>query len=145
VRHDLEAPDARQRLRNYVLLQIPGAALVTLLLVGLNYMDFVAVPTAALLLVAWVLKDVVMYRFVGTSYGPGPPHGVDALIGRVGTVAQDLSPRGSVLLGAEHWSARVMEGERTLLRGTSVRVNRVEGYVVVVVVDDRVADTPAAD
>ncbi len=126
------AADSWQILRNYVLLQVPGAILLLALLVGLHHWEFVSLPVAAAILLAWVVKDAVMYRFVGSSYGPGPLHGTDALLGEVGTVAQDLCPKGSVRLGAEHWSARVEEGSDPLCRGMQVRVTAVEGYVIVV-------------
>jgi membrane protein implicated in regulation of membrane protease activity len=47
-------------------------------------------------------------------------------------VEQDLCPGGSVRLGAEYWSARLLDGVEPQVRGTPVQVKAVEGYVVVV-------------
>lgn len=120
-------------LRKYLLFQIPGAILVGLLLAGLDYAGLTSRPIAVALFAAWCLKDAVMYRFVRSAYGPGPPHGTAALVGQCGVVVRALAPEGSVRLGAEHWSARPVAGVLQLSLGTRVRVVSVEGYVVTVV------------
>ena len=125
--------DSRQAFRNYVLLQIPGVVLVALGLVVLHYLEWLTLPIAVSILFAWIAKDAVMYRFIGSSYGPGPPHGTDALVGQEGIVDCALSPQGSIRLGAELWTARVEGGADSQSPGTRVRVTRVEGFVIVVV------------
>lgn len=59
---------------------------------------------------------------------------VDAVIGAVGLVTADIdniSACGEVKLGGIYWSARSTSGE-TLVTGTKIRVDRIEGVKVFV-------------
>ena len=123
---------SRKTLQKYAILQIPGMVMVGLLLAAANYAQYVSWPIAAALMIGWVVKDVVMYRFVRQAYEPGPPHGTDALIGQAGVVVEDLSPKGTVRIGAEHWSAKARDEGGSLRSGSSVRVISVEGYTLIV-------------
>jgi membrane-bound serine protease (ClpP class) len=58
--------------------------------------------------------------------------GPEAMIGRVGTITSDLSPRGSVRIGGEHWQAELVEGEAPLPQGAHVEVVRMAGNRLVV-------------
>jgi membrane-bound serine protease (ClpP class) len=58
--------------------------------------------------------------------------GPESMIGRVGTVSRDLSPRGSVRIGGEHWQAELFEGEVPLAQGTRVEVIKLIGNRLVV-------------
>lgn len=131
-----ESQVSRRTLQKYLLLQIPGVAIVGFLLVGVHSAEWLSTTTAVVFFIGWCAKDALMYRFVRTAYGPGPPHGTAALVGLRGVVVDDLAPAGSVRLGAERWSARPVDGVSSLSRGTHVRVVSVEGFVVTVV-DDR--------
>ncbi len=124
---------SRKTLQKYLVLQVPGATLVGLLLVGLCYAELLSLATSVAFFVAWCVKDALMYRFVRSAYEPGPLHGTAALVGQHGVVVQDIAPTGSVRLSAEHWSARAAEGNSSLSQGTRVRVVSVDGYVVIVV------------
>lgn len=126
---------SRKTLQKYLLLQIPGITLVGFLLVGLHAAELLSLLNAVAFFIGWCIKDAVMYRFVRTAYGPGPPHGTAALVGLRGVVVDDLAPAGSVRLGAEQWSARPVDGDSVLTRGTAVRVVSVDGFVVNVVDD----------
>ncbi len=126
---------SRKTLQKYLVFQLPGAIMVAFLLVGLWYARFLSLPMSAALFVGWCAKDAVMYRFVRSAYEPGPPHGTAALVGQSGVVVRELAPNGSVRLGAEHWSARPVEGASSLSEGAQVRVVSVDGYVVTVVAE----------
>ncbi len=58
--------------------------------------------------------------------------GQQTLIGRIGTVTADLSPRGHVQLGGELWTAQSVDESATLPTGTRVRVVGVEGLKLLV-------------
>ncbi|MCP4035687.1 MAG: hypothetical protein GY733_02020 [bacterium] len=126
---------SRKTLRKYIVLQIPGALMVALLLLGLHYAGTVTGVMASLLMLGWVTKDAVMYRFVRAAYGPGPPHGTEALIGQRAVVVEALTPEGRVRVGAEHWSARPGEGAAEIAEGAHVTIVAVDGYTVRVVED----------
>jgi len=131
-----ESRESGKTLRKYILFQFPGAILLGILLVWLHATEMWSLLTATAFFVGWCVKDALMYRFVRTAYGPGPPHGTAALVGLRGVVVDDLAPEGSVRLGAERWSARPAEGVSNLGCGTQIRVISVNGFVVTVVVDD---------
>jgi membrane-bound serine protease (ClpP class) len=58
--------------------------------------------------------------------------GQQTLIGRIGTVTADLSPRGHVQLGGELWTAQAVDENATLPTGTRVQVVGVEGVKLLV-------------
>ncbi len=58
--------------------------------------------------------------------------GEESMAGRVGTARTSLSPKGSVQLGGELWSAVLEEGAGQLPEGTRVEVVRVDGLRLVV-------------
>jgi membrane protein implicated in regulation of membrane protease activity len=126
----VEKSDSRKTLRKYLVLQIPGAVLVAILLTGFHYSGFITALMAFALFAGWCIKDAVMYRFVRSAYEPGPPHGTEALVGKVGTVEKHLAPTGTVRIGAEHWSARAEPATEEICCGASVRVVSVDGYIV---------------
>jgi membrane protein implicated in regulation of membrane protease activity len=130
-----ESQRSRRTLRKYVLFQIPGIVLVGLLLIGLRAAELLPTVTAVLFFFGWCAKDALMYRFVRSAYEPGPPHGTAALVGMRGVVVDDLDPKGSVRLGAEHWTARPAGGVSSLSRGSLIRVVSVDGFTVTVVGD----------
>ena len=53
--------------------------------------------------------------------------GQESLVGRLGTVREDLAPFGTVQLGGELWSAELVEGEEPLPKGARVQVVSVRG------------------
>lgn len=118
--------------------QIPGVLMVAFLLAGLHYAGLLSVPMAWLLMLGWVIKDAVMFRFVRSAYAPGPPHGTEALVGQVGVVVEACGPDGRVRIGAEHWTARPRDGVTRIETDARVRVVSVEGYTLTVVEENPV-------
>lgn len=53
--------------------------------------------------------------------------GGEGLVGRMGVVRTPLSPRGTVQVASELWSAESLDGDEPVLSGTHVRVERMEG------------------
>ena len=122
----------RKTVQKYIVLQIPGAVMVGLLLVAFYYAGYISVGMGALLFTGWLVKDAVMFRVLRSAYEPGPPHGTAALIGKRGVVIDELSPKGSVRIGSEHWSAVAADAAEPPGRGAKVRVVSVDGYIVTV-------------
>jgi membrane-bound serine protease (ClpP class) len=58
--------------------------------------------------------------------------GTEGAVGRIGTVRSPLSPRGTVRLESELWTAEIIPGEGSLPKGARVEVVRVDGYKLIV-------------
>jgi membrane-bound serine protease (ClpP class) len=54
--------------------------------------------------------------------------GTEGVVGRMGIVRSPLSPRGTVSVGSELWTAELNPGDAPLPKGTRVEVVRVDGF-----------------
>jgi membrane-bound serine protease (ClpP class) len=82
--------------------------------------------------IASVLVAGFLWIAVGKSIQAAsvrPSHDLDALIGRVGEAKTRILDEGSVQVGSELWSAR---SEAAIKAGSSVRIIRREGFILVV-------------
>ena len=61
--------------------------------------------------------------------GVRPAHDLDALIGKIGEARTKVEAEGSVQVDGELWSAR---SEKTIPEGSSIRVIRRDGFVLIV-------------
>jgi len=62
-----------------------------------------------------------------------PAMGQETIVGRTGYVSTVLNPSGIVLIGGEHWTAELSEGENEELQiGTRIEVVRLDGLKVFV-------------
>jgi membrane-bound serine protease (ClpP class) len=62
-----------------------------------------------------------------------PVHtGIESMSGRLGVVRSDLSPKGSVQVGGELWSAELEGGRGKLTAGTRIEVVRMDGLRLIV-------------
>jgi membrane-bound serine protease (ClpP class) len=62
-----------------------------------------------------------------------PVHtGVESMSGRLGVVRSDLSPKGSVQVGGELWSAELEGGRGKVIAGTRIEVVRMDGLRLIV-------------
>jgi len=86
----------------------------------------------AALVVAWVGKDVVLYRFVREAYSGDARTPKQLLVGKEAVVVKPLQPVGVVRLGGELWRAEEAAGT-AIGRGCRVRVQEVRGLTLVVV------------
>ncbi len=111
----------RQRLRRYVLFQIPGTLIVAAVLFWAVSAGFLSRPVALALMLAWVLKDTVLYRVVAIAYEPDGAV-PDPLLGARGVVLRALDPSGYVRIGPERWRA-VATGGAAIPEGAGVRVH----------------------
>lgn len=60
--------------------------------------------------VAWFVKDMALYPLVRSAYEIDDTPPIARLIGRVGTAAQRLAPRGYVRVRGELWRAETDAG-----------------------------------
>ena len=92
----------------YTLLQIPGLALLVLILIVIQ--QWVELPAWFTwgLVITWVVKDVVLFPLVWQAYDWDHAGDANSMIGRRGVVQERLSPSGSVRVHGELWQARVM-------------------------------------
>ncbi len=109
----------RRTLLRYLLLQLPGTALLVLVLLIIDH--FRPLPDHWFwgILLLWLGKETVLFPLTWRSWQPEPPK--DRLIGQKGRCITDLAPQGSVRLGHELWQAQSQDGTH-LDAGTRVRV-----------------------
>ena len=91
-----------------------------------------AVVNPLVVVVASVLVAGFLWIAVRKSLeaaGARPIHNLDALIGKVGEARTRVEAEGSVQVDGELWSAR---SEKTIPEGSSIRVIRRDGFVLIV-------------
>jgi len=123
-------------LLRYTLFQLPGLAVVAVLLLGLWRLAGLPAWVAALLFGLWVIKDAAFYPLLRRAYEGEGRGGAARLIGRCGTARQDLAPSGYVALGGELWRAHVASGGDPIPAGSAVRVVDARRLTLIVVAID---------
>ena len=120
--------------KKYALIQLPGCALIGLILLALQ--DWVGLPAwvAAGLFLLYVAKDVVIYPFVRSAYESTEKKAADQLIGAQGIAKDDLDPEGYVQLRGELWRARAEPNDTLIPQGSRVKVRAAEGLILIVTV-----------
>ena len=121
----------------YALLQLPGVALIVLLLIMVR--RWVDIPAWSFwgIIALWVAKDVVLFPFVWRAYEWGRPEDANPMIGTRGIAKDDLSPSGHVTVRGELWHAEVMGGAQPIDKGEVVRVRGVRGLTLIVEHENR--------
>jgi len=106
-------------LLRYILLQIPGLALISILLWFLWSKGWVSAITAGLIILALVIKDIIFYPFYKKAMQPGPTDMVTRMHGAEALVRTPLDPEGHVSVRGEIWQARNI-GKKPLFPGDRV-------------------------
>lgn len=115
------------------MLEAPGWVLAALVATALHrWLDLSAI-TGALLVAAWILKDLVLYPWLREAYAGDGRSPKEKLVGQTAVVVEPLGPLGAVRLGAELWRAESASAGATVPRGQAVRVTEVRGLTLVVV------------
>jgi len=120
----------------YLLYQIPGWSLWTLLLLILQQVfvfPWWLVPGA---LAVWVFKDLVLFSYVWMAYDIHSPPKRPIPTSR-GVVVKTLSPEGYIRIEGELWRAETAERGRVILPGETVTVEEVRGLTLLVRPDSR--------
>ena len=116
----------------YSLLQLPGLALLILILILVQrWVDLPAWIVWGSIAV-WVAKDAILYPFVWRAYDQDRPQGANSMVGVRGIAKDRLAPSGYVQIRGELWNAEVMEGSLPIEKGEAVRVRGVRGLTLLV-------------
>ena len=117
----------------YVLLQLPGLALLVLILVFVqSWVDLSAWVVWGFITI-WVVKDAILFPFVRRAYDWDRPQGANSMVAARGIAKERLTPSGYVQIRGELWKAALMEGSPPLEKGERVRVEGAFGLRLAVV------------
>jgi membrane protein implicated in regulation of membrane protease activity len=119
-------------LRRYLSYQIPGLIILSILI--LVYTTVMHMPLWGIwvLIGAWVLKEAVTLPFTWKLYRKPRPSATDLMIGQVGTATENLDPHGYVNIRGELWLAELADEKKSVKKGESVQIIRIEGMKVIV-------------
>jgi membrane protein implicated in regulation of membrane protease activity len=126
---------AERRLRlltKYLLTQVPGWILVAVGLAVLKRWFGLPLWGAFGLFLLWVVKDLILFRFVRPAYESGGRCGVERLIGVQGIAEERLAPSGYIRVGGELWRAEALQTDKPIPRGSRVRVQAVRGLTLLI-------------
>ena len=120
----------------YALLQVPGVALLVLILILVRrYMDLPAWFIWGLVAL-WVAKDVILFPFVWRAYDRERRGETNSMVG-ARVIAEDrLAPSGFIRVHGELWQGEVMEGSPPIDRGERVRVRGIRKLTLLVQPDN---------
>ena len=116
----------------YILLQVPGTALLVLILIQLrNWFDLPAWSVWGLVAIS-VAKDVILFPFVWSAYDWDRQGEANSMVGRRGIVKERLAPSGLIQIRGELWKAKVVGGNPPIEKGEAVRVEEMRGLTLLV-------------
>ena len=121
-------------LLKYILIQLPGIAVLVLLLVIVQ--EWIEIPAwlTCGLVGLWVAKDVILYPFVWRAYEWGSEKETSPMAGLCGIAQDRLDPLGYVFVRGELWKARVIEGG-VIEKGENVLVKGSRGLTLLVKIE----------
>ena len=125
---------SRQVLLKYSLLQLPGLALLIIILILLRH--WINIPNWAMwtLISLSLIVDVIMFPFVWRAYDKGNQN---SMSGSQGVAVDRLSPSGYVRINGELWRAKVFEGNSAIEKGEVVMVKSMHGLTLFVQSDKK--------
>lgn len=119
---------SKRALRKYILLQIPGTALLMAVLIYLKERLGLSWGLTVLITSLWVAKDVALFPFVWKAYDH--KHEEDPLLGQRAIAQEALRPSGYVRVRGELWHARLSDPADPVEAGGEVLVTGREGLVL---------------
>jgi len=119
--------------RRHLVIQFPSWVLAAIILYGLS--RWAGLPPAAgvVLWIAYLAKDLLLYRFLRSAYEPGPSPGPERLVGLQGRAESDSYVR----VHGELWKASPVNDSPSLKAGDSVLVEAAHGMRLMVRVRDQ--------
>jgi membrane protein implicated in regulation of membrane protease activity len=116
----------------YALFQLPDLFILILILFILRY--FLRIPGYAIgaAIAFWILKDIVLYPFVGRFYDPDFQKDWFSMVGKKGIVKKSLKPKRKILVKGELWLAEVLEKDMTINTGETVVIQGIKGLNLLV-------------
>ena len=116
----------------YLLLQITGWILWSLILMWAHSSLKLPLWTAGILLGLAVVKDFVVYPFVRSAYESNAKTGTERLVGVGGKVQHTINPKGYVRVNGELWRAETELADQPLPSGSPVIVRAFRGLTLIV-------------
>lgn len=111
-----------QLILRYTLLQIPGLALLVLILIVIQqWVELPAWFTWGLVII-WVVKEAVLFPLVWRAYDWDHAGDANSMVGLQGVVQKRLSPSGSVRVRGELWQATVVGDGPSIDKGEVIQV-----------------------
>lgn len=114
----------------YWLLQVPGWVLLVGLLSAAHYWIGLSVATAAVVLVLWLVKDLVLYPVLKPHYAFNERDAHGGLVGEHAVAQETLAPRGWVKVRGELWAAEVEKHDAPVNQGERVVIESVDGLTL---------------
>jgi membrane protein implicated in regulation of membrane protease activity len=113
----------------YILLQIPGVLFLGIILFLAWEQAWISGLTAWTVMMGWLVKDIIFYRFYRKALSPSPQNVIAMLHGSKAVVRAPLDPVGQVSLRGEIWQAKSLDGD-LLEPGTEVLVESNRGLTL---------------
>ena|GEM_PF-1976199 len=113
----------------YMLLQIPGVLFLGVILFLAWEQTWISGLTAWAVMLAWLVKDIIFYRFYRKALSPSPQNVIAMLHGSEAVVKVSVDPVGQVSLRGEIWQAISLDGD-ILEPGTEVVVESNRGMTL---------------
>lgn len=122
----------RSILAKYTLYQIPDTALAFLVLWILAAWADVPHWIAGSLAVLWILKDILMFPVLWSSFGGTDASDLHSLVGAEGVVTAMCDPHGYVRVRGETWKAEPDEQGTVIDAGVPIVVTGSQGLTLYV-------------
>jgi len=116
----------------YALLQVPGVALLVVLLMVVQRWVDLPVWFSWGLVGLWVAKDVIFFPFTWRAYDWDRSGDANSMVGAQGITEEQLAPSGYIRVRGELWKAEVMGDGLPIDRGEAVRVRGIRGLTLLV-------------
>jgi membrane protein implicated in regulation of membrane protease activity len=124
----------------YIVAQVPGWILIALLLVMLRLWFGVSLWVLSVVMVAWLVKDAILFRYVKPAYETGNSETDGDITGGEGRARERLDPSGYIVIRGRLWRARVKKGAGPIEEGGRVRIEGRSGLTLIVVPADERAE-----
>ena len=116
--------------QRYFLIQVPGWILAAIILYALHRLLAVPLWLAAILMVADIVKDVVLFPYLRRAYETTESMPAERLIGERAVIRQALTPEGYVQVRGELWRARSVDPETPTDSGSGVVIVGAQGTLL---------------
>jgi len=116
----------------YALLQVPGVALLVVLLMVVQRWVDLPVWFSWGLVGLWVAKDVIFFPFTWRAYDWDRSGDANSMLGARGVTEEQMAPSGYIRVRGELWKAEVMGDGPRIGRGEAVRVRAIRGLTLLV-------------
>jgi len=120
----------------YILLNIPEFVALILILIVIQVWVVIPVWLLGSIIGFWIVKDVVLFPFIWRAYDWDRPGRSRSMVGKHGIAKEKLAPSGYIQIHGELWRAERLGEGPPLEEGQPVRVKKMEGLTLFVVLDN---------